>query len=321
MAHRAALMTTLLFAFSLEVGAQSYPVKPVKIVVPFPPGGSTDVMARNLGSELSKRLGQPFIVENKPGANGNIGSDSVAKAPPDGYTLLLAGVGTNAINQTLYRNMPYDTTRDFAPVTLLATGPNVLVAHPDFPGKTVGDVIAIAKAEAGKLAHGSNGNGSSGHLAMEMLKQAAGIQMVHIPYKGGGPAMADLMGGQIPLLFTNQDAALANVRAGKIRAIAVASAERNPAFPDIPTVAESGLPGFAAVSWFGLVAPAKTPPDIIKRLHAETANVLNEPAFRIKLEQVGFVVVGNTPEQFGAFMKSEVERWGQAVKNSGASVD
>jgi len=320
-AHRAALMTTLLFAFSLEVGAQSYPVKPVKIVVPFPPGGSTDVMARNLGSELSKRLGQPFIVENKPGANGNIGSDSVAKAPPDGYTLLLAGVGTNAINQTLYRNMPYDTTRDFAPVTLLATGPNVLVAHPDFPGKTVGDVIAIAKAEAGKLAHGSNGNGSSGHLAMEMLKQAAGIQMVHIPYKGGGPAMADLMGGQIPLLFTNQDAALANVRAGKIRAIAVASAERNPAFPDIPTVAESGLPGFAAVSWFGLVAPAKTPPDIIKRLHAETANVLNEPAFRIKLEQVGFVVVGNTPEQFGAFMKSEVERWGQAVKNSGASVD
>jgi len=279
------------------------------------------VMARNLGAELTKSLGQTFIVDNKPGANGNIGTDSVAKSAPDGYTLLLAGVGTNAINHSLYAKMPYDSLKDFASITLLATGPNVLVVNPSFPAKSVRDVIAMAKAQPGKLAYGSNGNGSSGHLAMEMLRQATGIDMVHVPYKGGGPAMTDLIGGQIPMLFTNQDAALQNVRAGKIRAIAVASLERNPAFPNVPTVAESGIPGFSAVSWFGLAAPAKTPREVVMRLHAESIKALNSPDLRSKLESTGFVVVGNSPEEFGAFMKSEIEKWGKVVRASGAKVD
>lgn len=301
--------------------AQTYPNKPIRIMVPFPPGGSTDVMARNLAAELSKSLGQSIVVENKAGANGNIGSAEVAKAPADGYLLLLSGVGTNAINHSLYPSMPYDSLRDFEHITLLAEGPNVLIVHPNFPAKSVQELIALAKAQPGKLNYGSNGNGSSGRLAMEMLRQATVIDMVHVPYKGGGPAMQALLAGEVPMLFTNQDAALPQVKAGKVRALGVASEKRNPAYPDVPTVAEQGIPGFAAVSWFGLSAPAKTPPEIVKKLHAETVKAINQPEFRAKLEANGFVVVGNTPEQFRAFIKSENEKWGKAVKASGATVD
>jgi len=302
--------------------AQGYPNKPVKIIVAFPPGGATDTMARNLANELSKSTGGSFVVENKPGANGIIGTDFVAKSAPDGYTLLLSGVGTNAINHSLYKSdVKYDSLKDFANVTLLATGPNVLVVNPQFEVKTVGDLIKLAKAQPGKLSYASNGNGTSGHLAMEMLKQAAGLDMQHVPYKGGGPAMTDLIGGQIPMLFTNQDTALQNVRAGKIRAVAVASLQRNPAFPDVPTVAESGVPGFSAVSWFGLSAPAGTPKDVLAKLHAETLKALKSADFRGKLESVGFVVVGNSPAEFDTFIKSEIDKWGKAVKASGAKVD
>lgn len=301
--------------------AQPYPNKPLRIMVPFPPGGSTDVMARGLAAELSKSLGQPVVVENKAGANGNIGSGEVAKAAADGYTLLLSGVGTNAINHSLYPTMPYDSLKDFEHITLLAEGPNVLIVNPNFAAKSVPELVAMAKAQPGKLNYGSNGNGSSGRLAMEMLRQATGIDMVHVPYKGGGPAMQALLAGEIPMLFTNQDAALPQVKAGKVRAIGVASDKRNPAYPDVPTVAEQGITGFSAVSWFGLSAPAKTPPDIVKKLHAEAVKAINQPEFRARLEGNGFVVVGSTPEQFRAFVASENAKWGKAVKASGATVD
>lgn len=218
-----------LFAAFVAHAQSAYPNKPIRIIVPFPAGGSTDVMARGLGAELTKQMGQPVVVENRPGVNGNLGSEHVAKSPADGYTLLLAGVGTNAINHGLYPNMPYDSNKDFAHVTLLAEGPNVLIVHPSFAAKSIQELVAMAKAQPGKLAYASNGNGSSGRMAMEMLRQATGIDMLHVPYKGGGPSMTDLIGGQVPMLFTNQDHALPQVQAGKVRAIGVAILKRNPA--------------------------------------------------------------------------------------------
>lgn len=315
-------LTAMLTAAPIDAAlAQTYPSKPIRLMVAFPPGGSTDLMARSLANELTKSLGQAVVVENKAGANGNIGSGEVAKAPPDGYTLLLSGVGTNAINHSLYPSMTYDSLRDFEHVTLLAEGPNVLLVNPNFPAKSVPELIALAKAQPGKLFYGSNGNGSSGRLAMEMLRQATGIDMVHVPYKGGGPSMLALMAGEVQMLFTNQDQALPQVKAGKVRAIGVASAKRNPAYPDVPTIAEQGVPGFAAVSWFGLSAPAKTPTEIIKKLHEETVKIISQPEFRARLESTGFVVVGSTPDEFRAFVKAENERWGKAVKASGATVE
>lgn len=318
----AALLAFAVIAAQADVAfAQAYPTKSIRIMVPFPPGGSTDAMARSLAAELSKALGQPVVVENKAGANGNIGSGDIAKAAPDGYSLLLSGVGTNAINHSLYPSMSYDSLRDFEHISLLAEGPNVLIVNPNFAAKSIPELVAMAKAQPGKLNYGSNGNGSSGRLAMEMLRQATGMDMVHVPYKGGGPSMLALLAGEVPMLFTNQDHALPQVKAGKARAIGVASLKRNPAYPDVPTIAEQGVPGFSAVSWFGLSAPAKTPPDVIKKLHAETLKILNQPEFKARLESTGFVVVGSTPEQFRAFVQAENEKWGKAVKASGATVE
>lgn len=300
--------------------AQAFPAKSIKIVVPFPPGGSTDNVGRLLAAELTKSFGQPVIIENKGGANGNIGSDMVAKSPPDGYTLLLSGVGSNAINYSLYKSMPF-ADKDFAHVSLLATGPNVLVANPAFPAKTVAEFVALAKASPGKYAHASSGSGSSGHLAFKMLEMAAGISLVHIPYKGGGPAIMDVIGGQVPILFINQDNALPHVQAGKLHALAVASTERNPVYPNVPTVAESGFPGFSAVSWFGLSAPAGTPKDVIQKLNEATVKAMNVPEIRNRLQSVGFVVVANSPQQFSEFVASEIAKWSKAAKASGAQLD
>jgi tripartite-type tricarboxylate transporter receptor subunit TctC len=303
-----------------QTSPQTFPAKPIKIVVPFPPGGSTDNVGRLLAAELTKSFGQPVIIENKGGANGNIGADMVAKSPPDGYTLLLSGVGSNAINYSLYKSMPF-ADKDFAHISLLATGPNVLVANPEFPAKSVAEFVALAKANPGKYSHASSGNGSSGHLAFKMLEIAAGISLVHIPYKGGGPAITDVIGGQVPILFINQDNALPHVQAGKLRALAVASTERNPAYPNVPTVAESGFPGFSAVSWFGLSAPAGTPKDIVQKLNDATVKAMNVPEIRNRLQSVGFVVVANSPQQFSDFTTSEIAKWSKAAKASGAQLD
>jgi tripartite-type tricarboxylate transporter receptor subunit TctC len=300
--------------------AAGYPDKVVTIVVPFPAGGSSDTMGRLVAQELSKSLGQQFIVDNKPGANGNIGAAQVARAEPDGYTLLLSGVGSNAINYTLYPKLGYDP-QDLAHVTLFDTGPNVLVANPEFEAKTFKEFIELAKTHPGEYNYASSGNGSSGHLAMEMLKQAAGIDLQHVPYKGGAPAMTDVMGGQVPVLFINQDAVLPHVKAGKMVALAVASLERNPAYPDTPTIAESGYPGFAAQSWFGLSAPAGTPKPIINKLHDASVKALQGSELKQRLESNGFVVVGSTPEEYAAWIEAETKKWAKVIEASGAKIE
>lgn len=297
-----------------------WPNKPIRMVVPFPPGGSTDAVGRMLGNLLADRLGQSVVIENRGGASGTIGSNVVAKADPDGYTLLLSGVGSNAIGYSLYDNIAYQDA-EFAHVSLLATGPNVLVVNPNFQAKTFEDFIRIVKENPGKFTYASSGSGSSGHLSMEMLKQVAGLDIVHAPYKGGAAAVTAVMGDQVQALVLNQDNLLPHVQAGKLRALAVTSLKRNPAYPDVPTVAESGYPGYSAESFFGLTAPAGTPPEVMEKLNRETVAAMNDPSIRSKLEEVGFVVVANRPEEFSRFIQDEIAKWGDTVKKSGAKMD
>ena len=302
-------------------GAASYPIKPIKIVVPFPPGGATDIMARAIGFELQKALGQSVIIENKPGAGGNSGADLVAKSPADGYTLVMGTVGTHAINMSLYAKMPYDAVKDFEPVVLVAGVPNLLVVHPAVNAKTVSELTALAKAQPGKLNVASSGNGTSIHLSAELYKQMAGVDILHVPYKGSSPAVADLLGGQVQMMFDNMPVSLPHVKAGKLRALAVTSMKRSPALPDVPTMDEEGLKGFDATSWFGLLAPAGTPKDIVAKLNAASVKALATPEMRERLAAQGADPVGNSPEQFAAFIKSEIDKWAKIVKASGARVD
>lgn len=300
--------------------ASDYPNKPIKLIVPFPPGGSTDMVGRLIGNLLAERLGQSVIVENRGGASGTIGSATGAKADPDGYTLVLSGVGSHAIGYSLYPSMGY-TDDDWAHISLLASGPNVLVVHPDFEAKTLEDFLRLAKEKPGEFNYASSGSGSSGHLSMELLKQKSGTDIVHIPFKGGAAAVTAVLGQQVNALMLNQDNVLPHVKAGKLRALAVTSAERNPAYPDVPTVAEKGYPDYSALSFFGLSAPAGTPAPIIERLHRETVEALKDKELRDKLEQVGFVVVGNSPAEYSKFLKDEIQKWSETVKVSGAKMD
>ncbi|KQT13308.1 Bug family tripartite tricarboxylate transporter substrate binding protein [Ramlibacter sp. Leaf400] len=294
-----------------------YPSRPVKIVVPFPPGGTSDIMGRAIAEELTRQLKQPFVVENKAGAGGAIGSEQVAKATPDGYTLLLSGIGSNAVIHGFAAPKPnYDSMRDLVHISQLAAGPNVLVANPSFPAKTFKEFIAYAKANPGKVDYGQV-TASSGHLTTEYLKQVAGLQMVGIAYKGGAPAVTDILAGQIPLMFTNQDAVLPHVKAGKLRALAVTSPQRNPLYPDVPTVAESGYPEFAAVSWTGLSAPKGTPREIVDKLEAAMVKAFNEPAARQKLEANGFVVVASRSADYTRFVQEEINRWAKVIQTAG----
>jgi tripartite-type tricarboxylate transporter receptor subunit TctC len=269
-----------------------------------------------VGSELSKALHQPVIVDNKPGANGNIGADWVAKAAPDGYTLLVSGVGSNAISYALYPALPYRNSA-FTHISLLATGPNVIVVNNDFPAKTMQEFVAMAKKSPGSLSFASAGTGSSGHLSVEMLKQKLGLDMTHIPYKGFGPASLDVMGGRIPLLAMNQDGALQLVNGHKVRALAVTSKDRNPALPDVPTVSETVAPGFDVVSWFGISAPAGTPPDVVNKLNSAIASSLAAPDVQKFFTSNGFVPAGGTPAAFSTFVDQEISKWGAAVKATG----
>ena len=301
--------------------AASYPNKPIKIIVPFPPGGATDILARATGFELQKAWGQPVIIENRPGAGGNSGADVVAKAAPDGYTLVMGTVGTHAINMSLYARMPYDAVKDFDPVVLVAGVPNLLVVHPSVPAKTVAELTALAKSQPGKLNVASSGNGTSIHLAAELYKQMAGVDITHVPYKGSSPAVADLLGGQVQLMFDNMPSSLPHAKAGKLRALAVTSLKRSPALPDVPTMDESGLKGFDATSWFGLLAPAGTPKDIIAKLNAASVKALATPEMRERLAAQGADPIGNSPEQFSVFINAEIDKWAKIVRASGARVD
>ncbi|MGQ3074010.1 MAG: Bug family tripartite tricarboxylate transporter substrate binding protein [Ferrovibrionaceae bacterium] len=301
--------------------AQTYPTRAITLIVPFPAGGTTDILGRFVGQALSAAWNQPVVVENRGGAGGNIGAAAVAKAAPDGYTLLVGTVGTHAINASLYTKMPYDTLKDFAPVTQIASVPNMLVVTPSLPVGSVTELIAYAKANPGKLNMASSGNGTSIHLSGELFKVMTGVDMVHVPYKGSAPALNDLMGGQVQLMFDNMPSALPQVKGGTLKALAVTTATRSPAMPDLPTVAEAGVPGFEASSWFGVFAPAGTPKEIVAKLQTEIARILKSPEMTERLAQQGAVAVGNTPDEFGAYVQSELVKWAGVVKASGARVD
>jgi tripartite-type tricarboxylate transporter receptor subunit TctC len=311
-----------LLALASAVHAEpGYPTKPIRLIVPFAPGGSTDVLARLLAEALRPELGQPVIVENKAGAGGNIGGDFVAKAPPDGYTLLIAAAGPTVINPSLYARMPYDPAKDLRPVTLLIQEPNLMAINPKIPAKTVPEFIAYAKSRPTEVSFGSPGNGSPAHLAGEWFNQLTGTTMVHVPYKGTGPALNDLIAGQIAMMIDNMPALWPHVQSGKLRALAVSTDKRATAAPDLPTVAESGVKGFAFGAWKGLMAPAATPPEIVERLHAAATKALAKPDFRKRLIDLGAEPVGNTPEQFAAYMRAEVSKWTQVVKATGARIE
>jgi len=301
--------------------AADYPTKPIRLVVPFPPGGTTDILARAVAQKLSETWNQQVIVDNRPGAGGNIGSDLVAKAAPDGYTLVMGTVGTHAINPNLYAKMPYDHVKDFAPVILVAGVPNVLVVNPSLPVHSVKELIDYAKANPGKLNFASSGNGTSIHLSGELFKTMAGVQMTHVPYKGSSPALADLMGGQVQLMFDNLPSSLGLIKGGKLRAIAVTSATRAAALPDVPTIAESGLPGFEASSWFGVLAPAATPHEIVAKLNGTIALWLATPEAKEKLLAQGAIAAGGSPEDFARHIDRETAKWAKVVKASGAHID
>ena len=323
----AATATAAVFLMTGNAFAQAaWPSKPVKIVVPFAPGGTTDILARAMAPELSRAFGQSFIVENRAGAGGNVGAKAVARSPADGYTLLMGTVGTHGINKALYAKLPYDPQKDFAPITLVAGVPNVMVMNADKARalgiNTVADFIKYAKANPGKLSMASSGNGTSIHLAGELFKSRTGIFMTHIPYRGSGPALLDLVAGNTDVMFDNLPSALPQIKAGKLKAFAVTSAERSAAVPELPTIAEAaGLKGFDASSWFGLLAPAGTPADIVTRIQQETAKALASPAVKEKLLAQGAIPGGNTPQEFARMIDAEHIKWAGAVKASGAKVD
>jgi len=311
----------------LPAAAQgTWPTKPVRIVVPFAAGGTTDILARAVAPELSKAFGQQFIVDNRAGAGGNVGADIVAKSAPDGYTLLMGTVGTHGINRALYDKLPYDPIKDFAPITLVAGVPNVMVMQTE-KARTLGinnvaDFIKYAKANPGKVNMASSGNGTSIHLAGELFKSMSGTYMVHFPYRGSGPALLDMVGGTMDVMFDNLPSSMPQIKAGKLKALAVTSAKRSDALPDVPTIEQAaGLKGFDASSWFGLLAPAGTPPDIVNRIQQEVAKSLATPAIKEKMLAQGAIPSGNTPAEFARLIDSEHRKWAKVVKESGAKVD
>jgi tripartite-type tricarboxylate transporter receptor subunit TctC len=304
----------------LQAAAQAWPSRPVKLVVPYPPGGPTDIVARVVAERLQAQTGQPFLVDNRPGAGGNLGADAVAKAPADGYTLLVATTA-HAINKSLFKNLTYDVQRDFAPVSLLTQGPLVLVVHPEFPAKNVAELIAMAKAKPRSVSFASSGNGQSTHLAAELFASMAHAPMTHVPYKGSAPALNDLIAGQVPLMFDTMLSAMPHVKAGKLRALAITGEKRSPAAPDVPTIAESGLPGYQAYAWNGLLAPAATPAAVVQRLSEELKTALANPAVQEKFAAQGFAATWTSPADAGHFVKNEVDKWARTVQQSGAKVE
>jgi len=298
---------------NIDASAQGYPQKTVRIVVPYAPGGNTDFTARVIAAKLIDVFGQQVVVENRPGGGTNIGSELVAKAPADGYTLLMGGA-SNAINMSFYPKMPYDTLRDFAPVILCVKGANVLSVHPSLPAKNLQELIALAKARPGQLNYASSGLGSSNMMAGELLKLMAGVNIVHVPYKGNSPALTDTIGGQVEMIFSGVPALLPHIKSGRLRAIAIGSLKRFPALPDVPTIDASGLKGYEATTWFGLMAPAKTPKEIVARLNSEFGKILVSTEVHDRFMNEGIEPIGGTPEQFGAFIRDEIDKYAKVVK-------
>jgi tripartite-type tricarboxylate transporter receptor subunit TctC len=319
---RVAMATAAAAVLSLAAAAQdNYPSKPVRIIVPFSPGGVADLLPRIVGQKLSEKWGQPVVVENKVGAAGNIGMAEGARAAPDGYTLTLAPAGNLTVNPILFKNLPFDTYKDLTPVTNLAESPNVLVVNPSVPAKTFQELVAYAKANPGKLNFASPGPGSGAHLAGELLNLDAGIRMVHVPYKGLAPAVNDLLGGQVQAMFAGISTVLQYIQSGKLRALAIASPKRSAQLPEVPTVAQSGYPGFDVTSWYGIVAPAGTPPAIIRKVQQGMAQALHDPDVQARLAGLGLEPVGNTPGEFDAMIKAETRKWADIVRRANIKLD
>ena len=314
-------MKKALFALLLAVPAltapsamaQQYPSKPIVLVVPFAPGGTSELISRLVAQKLTERLGQQVVVENRPGAAGNIAMEQVARAAPDGYTLILGHIGTLAVNPAMFPKLPYDAIKDFAPVSLIAAVPNIVAVNPAVPARTLKEFLDLARAKPGSINYGSAGNGSAGHLAMKYLKRIAKTDMVHVPYKGTGPMLTDLLAGQTQATFTGSSPLIPHFKSGKLRALAVGSAVRIPSLPEVPTVAESGFAGFETAQWYGIIAPAKTPPAIIQKLSVEIAQVMKQPDVIARLSGDGTVMIGSTPNEFAAYISKEMKRWGEVV--------
>lgn len=314
------VLTWPVLAQTAATPAGAYPSRPVKVVVPYPPGGPTDIVARVVFQQVSESTGQQFVIDNRAGAGGNIGAEAVARAPADGYTLLI-GTTAHAINMSMFKSLGYDVVKDFSPVTLLSQGPLVLVAHPGFAPNSVAELIALAKSKPGALNFASSGNGQSTHLSGELFNTMAGVKIAHVPYKGSAPALTDVIAGQVPFMFDTMLSAMPFVKAGKLKALAVSSPQRSPAAPDVPTIAESGLPGYETFAWNGLLAPAGTPPAVIARLNEELKKALESPQVRERFGLQGFAATWTTPEQSRSFIGAEVAKWAKTVKASGASLD
>ena len=321
LSRRAAVAAAFLVLATGSAVAQSWPAKPIRIVVPFPAGGSTDIVGRLLADKLSQSLGQAVVVDNRAGAGGTSGSDVAAKSAPDGYTFLLGTSSTHAIAPALYPKLAYDPVKDFAPVSRVGTATILMVVHPAVPAKSVAEFVALAKAKPGSIMFGSTGNGSVSHLTAEYFKSLAGIDMQHVPYKGDTPMTLDLVAGRVQVAFGTAVAFLPQVQGGKLNALAVTDARPSPVAPQLPTVAASGLPGFEVLQWFGLLAPAGTPREIVARVNADVGKALQQPDVQEKLRGLGMQIVGGPPEQFGGFMRAEAVKWGKIVKDSGAKVD
>lgn len=308
-----------LFAIA-PAAAQDFPTRPVTLVIPFAAGGSTDLVGRLIAERMSAELGQPVVVENKGGAGGNLGAAQVAKANPDGYTILMGTVATHALNPTLYKKMPYDPVTSFAPVSLLVIVPNVLVVNPDFPAKTTEELIALLKKDPGKYAYASSGNGTPLHLSGELFKSMAGVDMQHIPYQGAGPALIDVLSGQVPIMFDNLPSSSGHIKSGKLRALGVTTAKRAPSFPDLPAIAET-VPGYETYTWNAVFAPAGTPPDVVAKLNAAANKALADPKVQARLADFSATSVGSTPEELGEHVKKELAKWAPIVKATGAQLD
>ena len=307
-------------AHAQPADAAAWPAKPIRWVVPFPPGGAMDVIARTLGERAGRALGQPFVIENRPGAGGNIGADAVAKSPADGYTIMITSIGM-ATNKALYAKLSYDPAKDFAPISLLAVVPNVLVVNANSPDKTVADVIAHAKREPGKLTYASAGNGTSIHLAGEVFASMAGLNLLHVPYMGSGPAVTDMLGGQVDLMFDSITSAAPHIQSGKLRALGVTSARRSATLPNVPTIAEAGVPGYEVSPWFAVFAPAGTPAPIVQKLNAALLDAMKQPDTQARFDAIGAQPIGSTPAELAAHVDKEMARWGKLIKERNIRMD
>lgn len=315
------LLSAVLLAGTAWVAAQEYPSKPVRLIVPFAPGGGNDIVARAIAQQLSASLGRQFVVDNRAGAGGVVGAELAAKSPADGYTLFLGGVGSHAVNPNLHARLPYDPVTDFAPITLIASAPSVLVVHPSVPARTIEEFTALAKANPGKLNFASNGNGSSAQLAAVLYESMAGVRMVHVPYKGLAPALADLLSGEVQLMFSSMVAIIPHIKTGRLRALAVTGKKRSPLLPEVPTLEESGLRGYEAGSWYGILAPAGTPPQIVAKLNAGIVQALQQPAVRERLAAEGAEAIGGTPGEFAAHINAELGRVGKILRDGGVRLE